>query len=60
MNFNILEATERFLENEKNSQELLILKRILNSEKKKNIRLDFNPYTVFDEEELPLKKRKIK
>lgn len=60
MNFNILEATERFLENEKNSQELLILKNILKCKKNKNLRLDFNPYTVFDEKELPLKKRKIK
>ncbi len=56
MNFNILAATQRFLENEKNSQELLILKRILNSENKKNIRLDFNPTTVFNDEKLPLKK----
>ena len=59
MNFNILAATQRFLENEKNSQELLILKKILKSEKKKNIRLDFNPTTVFNDEDLPLKKRKL-
>ena len=36
-----MKATERFLENEKNSQELLILKNFLKCEKKKKYKIGF-------------------